>query len=142
LVGTDNTPLAQALSTQSKIGWNYFLRGYIASDWLPALQATRSDIEVEIQLQIVLKSIWFDITEPMWHHRNELAHGTNSAIVSAIDKRLTEQLQWYRRHQHQLLPADQQYIRRYEHARDLTRLGRSTKVAWLKYLEVRGLSVG
>ena len=130
----------QAVQLQALIGWDYFMRGYLASDWLQALQSTGSrgtdSADPEQQLGTVLKALWFEVAQPMWHHRNDLAHGANSALTSATDERLNQLLLWYHEHQEQLLPYHQQYLRRFDTVHEITNMRHSTKKAWIKHLSV------
>ncbi len=108
---------------------------YLALDWIDALESMDND-KPEQGLQTIVKTIWFEVAEPMWRHRNELAHGPGSAAQKAIDAKLDALLLWYRRHQEEVLPYHQQYLRRYSTVDDITKLRQSTKRAWINHLKV------
>ena len=111
------------------------MRGYLAIDWIDALESMDND-KPEQGLQTIVKTIWFEVAEPMWRHRNELTHGPGSAIQTALDTKLNALLLWYRRHQTEVLPYHHQYLRRYSTVNDITQLKPSTKRSWLRHLQV------
>lgn len=127
--------VAQAFQAQSLIGWDDFMRGYFATNWIDALNSTAND-DPDLKMQTIVKTIWFEVAEPMWHHRNVIAHGSGSAVQTALDAKLNGLLLWYRRHQAEVLPYHHQYLRRYSTVNDITRLNSKTKRSWLRHLQV------
>ena len=105
-------PLVQrAVEAQSRLGWEAFFRGYLVREWQEALHATHNGDATQ-QFDQFQQLVWFEISQPQWYARNEVAHGPNTNTERIESARLAAMLGWYHRHRHELLPAEQQVLAR------------------------------
>ena len=131
---TKHPKILAAIKAQSNLGWEYFFRGYLVKDWIQALDATKNT-DPHQQFSTLLQFVWFDIAQPQWQERNNVAHEPNSYLERIESERLKHQLIWYNQHRHEILPIYQQPLA--EHSvEEISRMQPATRRAWINILEM------
>ena len=96
---------AKALDAQSHIGFDMFLRGYIALDWSTALGDMDTDLPARIMVW-TLRFLWFDCVDPLWRARNRILHDQENAHTTSLDSHHNTTLQWYLDNEDAIAPRD------------------------------------
>ena len=131
---TKHSLVTKAVEAQSRLGWEAFFRGYLVREWQEALRATHTGDATQ-QFDQFQQLVWFEISQPQWYARNEVAHGPDNNTARIESARLAAKLGWYHRHRHELLPAEQQVLAE-RNLHDIRQMRPTTRRAWLRHLEI------
>ena len=94
-----------AMTAQSHIGFDMFLRGYIALHWTAALDAINAEHPLRIMVW-TLRFLWFDCVDPLWRARNRILHDQENAHTLSLDDRHNTTLTWYLDNVDSVAPRD------------------------------------
>ena len=94
-----------AMDTQSRIGFDMFLQGYIASAWTEALDNIRTKHPLRIMIW-TLRFIWFDCIDTLWRAQNCILHDQEIAHTLLLNDRNTTTLHWYLDNVDSVAPQD------------------------------------
>ena len=86
--------LHRGFIAQSKIGFDLFLRGFIAKQWtldLRELGLSRPSNAISW----ILRFIWFDCTDALWRTQNDILHHNQNEHTLLEESRLQDQLLWF-----------------------------------------------
>ncbi|KAL7510779.1 hypothetical protein ACHAXN_007669, partial [Cyclotella atomus] len=99
------TELLPVFQAQSKIGITKLLRGFLAKEWMPAMELY-GEKHPERRMVTLLKGLWDVLFEPIWTARNHILHDLPNRYNDAHDARNWERLARYRQHRHKVLAFD------------------------------------
>jgi uncharacterized protein YjiS (DUF1127 family) len=99
------TELLPVFQAQSKIDITKLLRGFLAKEWMPAMELY-GEKHPERRMVTLLKGLWDVLFEPIWTARNHILHDLPNRYNDAHDARNWERLALYRQHRHKVLAFD------------------------------------
>ena len=67
----DSEVAQEAIESQSKIGFDNFMVGFIASEWVDILNWAKIE-HPHKTMEKVLSILWEDLCKPMWNARNDV----------------------------------------------------------------------
>ena len=65
-------------------------------------------------MEAILSFLWDDVCEPIWFMRNEILHSTVSHVSTDDMMTLADRLQWYLRHQDEVLDYRHRFLVDYD----------------------------
>lgn len=96
------TELQPLLQAQSKIGIIKFLQGFLANEWMSAMELYGEKHPTR-RMTTLLRGIWDVLFEPLWATRNHILHDLPNRYNDTTDALNWERLHWYRQHRHEVL---------------------------------------
>ena len=123
----------RAIKSQSTLGIDMMIRGFVAQDWETALNkfGDRADRRMETLLQL----LWDDVMTPLWKTRNDILHAKTNRYHEATDEMMSERIQWYMDHKHDVLVSNDHFLAEFD-VGTLHRMSRTTKRKWIQHLDV------
>ena len=109
-----DTPVQRAIDTQSELGGEFLLRGYLTVEWRNAiLYYTRDKAEQKLaHLQRAISTVLF---EPLWEHRNTVLHGRESVVEQYERSELIDTLMGWKSQAGANLGHQQAYLVEYSY---------------------------
>ena len=86
-------------------------------------------------METMLNVLWEKVMTPLWRTRNDILHAKTSRYHEATDDVLSERIQWYIEHKHDVLVAHDHFLAEFDIG-TLHRMLRTTKRKWIQHLDV------
>ena len=110
--GPVHRTVEDAIQSQCDLGHDFFLRGYLACEWLIAIQHFQKDEPEEKFIHLYL-GLWRSLFAPVWEQRNAMLHGESSRADKDEHEKITNELLEWKRVSHLRLGHQQQYLTEY-----------------------------
>lgn len=101
--------ITRAVDQQKEIGLYNLAVGFMANGWTTALAELKTD-QPDSKVEIILRTIWDDLCEPIWKARNNIKHGPQSETPVEEMQSLADKLRWYRMHQNSVLDYRHRFL--------------------------------
>ena len=101
-----------AIQSQRNLGHNFFLRGYLAREWLTVIQHSKKDKPEEKFIHLYIE-LWRSLFAAVWEQRNATLHSESSLADKYEREKMTNELLKWKRVSHLRLGHQQQYLTEY-----------------------------
>ena len=102
----DHPGIAQAVKAQIDIGIKLLPRGFLATQWITVLEEFSVD-KPDQKIASLLKSIWIEFTDKLWHNRNRVAHQKGNQTNQEDAQSWAAKLAWFLDNPHVIARTDQ-----------------------------------
>ena len=127
--------LRLAASSQISIGLCFIPQGFMSREWITAMEAHGCQSS-DRKLASMISFLWFDVTDALWHVRNDIVHRSHNLNALAQEGMLDDQLKWYLSNYITVLSCHDYKIATRFTVDELDVMPLRTKQQWIHHLEV------
>lgn len=132
-VVTSSTTFARKMyHTQNQIGSNMFIRGYLSTSWMEALQRLRIPHPIRMMTKLI-RFLWDDVINPLWVTRNNILHKQENSISGLTHTQLGDRMLWYLQHKDELSQHDQ-FLARFT-TLEVEKMTTRIRMEWIRHLD-------
>lgn len=125
--------IEKVLKSQDRIGANYFIRGFISTEW-SNLATNLGNTEPDRCTALLIRSLWDDLITPLWRTRNDILHHSTNFVSDTTYAQLGDRLLWYIQNKSALARQDQ-YLTQFS-ASQIDAMGIHQRREWVKHLDI------
>ena len=125
--------IKKVLESQDRIGANYFIRGFISTEW-SRFATHLGNTEPDRCMALLIRSLWDDLITPLWRTRNDILHHNTNFVSDTTYAQLGDRLLWYIQNKLALARQDQ-YLAQFSTSQ-IDAMGIHQRREWVKHLDI------
>ena len=130
----DSREIRRAAFSQQVIGLQFFPRGFLSTEWIPAMEALGCE-DPHRKLASLTFFLWVEVTDALWRVWNGIVHKSLNLNDMAQEVAVDSRLQWYLGNYRTILSRHDFKLMRRLLSTDLGGLSLRTKRQWLAHLD-------